>query len=266
AQKDTEDLDFDLDLDLGDETSKKQVADDGLELTLDDSVSETSTKAHPSAADEALTPHAIAIPQRVPASGSIETEPEVAPPTAQKPATLRFILILLLLLMLMGAGIFGAVLYVQKNNITLPFIGKTTVSTQPEFHDPGNLRIRKSAVTHSFINHEEAGRLLIITGQVHNNYPQPRKHIHIRAKLFAGETLSATRMVYAGNTLPEIELMRMPLTEIEKELNKISGDRNLNENIGPAQTIPFMFVFSDLPQGLSGFEIDVMRSSPADRK
>ena len=253
--------DFRLELDTASSGQEKPSDDFELDLDLGETKPPTpSEKPQPSLA------HAIiASPEKPDADSGEEEKPsqELLGQNLKKSQSLRFILLILLLLLLMGAGIFGGILYLQKNQISLPFIGPPPSRTAvPEVQDPGNLRIHTLAVGHSFVNHESAGRLLIISGKVRNDYPHTRHHIHLRARLFTGESPAATRMVYAGNTLPEMELIRMPMAAIEKELGKKSGDRAINENIVQGKEIPFMFVFSDLPQGLSGFEIDVLRSSP----
>jgi predicted Zn finger-like uncharacterized protein len=255
--------DFRLELDTA--SSGQEKPSDDFELDLDLDLGETKPPTPSEKPQPSLAHAIIASPEKPDADSGEEEKPsqELLGQNLKKSQSLRFILLILLLLLLMGAGIFGGILYLQKNQISLPFIGPPPSRTAvPEVQDPGNLRIHTLAVGHSFVNHESAGRLLIISGKVRNDYPHTRHHIHLRARLFTGESPAATRMVYAGNTLPEMELIRMPMAAIEKELGKKSGDRAINENIVQGKEIPFMFVFSDLPQGLSGFEIDVLRSSP----
>ncbi|MCW7754646.1 DUF3426 domain-containing protein, partial [Desulfobotulus sp. H1] len=268
-----DDLELDLEFDLdGQEANRKEDRPDldNFELDLDLETETTSQNQM----TQRTEPHQKGIASSSLASASIQSPDdeetaeasEISRDNSKKNTGIRFLLLIILLLLLMAAGVFGAILYAQKNNISLPFIGSPTATARPEFQDPGNLRITPTGVSHSFLTHESAGRLLVIAGNIRNEYPQPRRHVQLRARLFAGEEAVATRMIYAGNTLPEIELTRMSIATIEKELNKQDGDRNLNQSIPSGKEIPFMFLFSDLPQGLSGFEIDVLRSLPASQQ
>ena len=52
------------------------------------------------------------------------------------------------------------------------------------------------------------------------------------------------------------------LTAISKKLSNRFGDNRTNVKVQPGQQLPFMVVFSDFPQDLEEFTIEVVGSSP----
>ena len=69
-------------------------------------------------------------------------------------------------------------------------------------------------------------------------------------------------MVYAGNYFSEEQLKEMSLEEISKELKNRYGKGRVNDNIEPGKAVPFMIVFENLPDSMSEFTVEAVRSSP----
>jgi hypothetical protein len=123
--------------------------------------------------------------------------------------------------------------------------------------------ITTSNIKSKFVDNEESGRLFVITGNVTNEFPQSRRFIKLKGKLFAsGKTLVKEETVFCGNSLTDIQLAQMSLADINKKLSNRFGDNKSNVKVKSGQELPFMMVFSDFPQDLEEFTIEVIGSSP----
>ena len=69
--------------------------------------------------------------------------------------------------------------------------------------------------------------------------------------------------VYGGNVISDPDLIGMSLTDVNKHLSNRFGDKKSNFDVKPGRSIPFMVVFSDLPESLEEFTIEVAGSYPA---
>jgi len=134
-----------------------------------------------------------------------------------------------------------------------------------ESADMGNRRLLFKAVTGSFIESNNVGQLFVIKGMVTNKYPKDRSFILTKGSLLDDNgRVVKKKMAYAGNTFIENEIKEMSLEEIDKGLKNRLGKGRMNFNIKPDGTIPFMIVFSDLPDNLSEFTVEAVSSSPGD--
>jgi pilus assembly protein FimV len=130
--------------------------------------------------------------------------------------------------------------------------------------DPdGNLKIDTFNIKSKFIYNDKEGKLFLITGRVKNGYSDVRGFISITVKLYTkGKNLAQTETVFCGNILSDIELTNMIVGEIKKRLSNRLGDNKSNMQIKPGGELPFMLVFSNLPDDLDEFSIMVKSSSP----
>ena len=135
----------------------------------------------------------------------------------------------------------------------------------PEEKDPaGNMRILplEETVSGKFVNNTKSGRLFVIEGRVRNAYDHPRSHIKIVGRLYQkGKRLSKTTRVYCGNILSDAELKAMDMGNINRRLVNHRGDTQSNLHLKPGRSIPFMIVFSQLPDSLDEYAIQVDSSS-----
>jgi len=178
----------------------------------------------------------------------------------QKPRGSRSLVYLLVVLILAGAG-YGAFWMMQNKGIKIPFISNLFKLSSADV--TGNLNISTTEVASRFVTTAKQGRLFVITGKARNDYPEARSAIHIMAKLYApGKVLVATQSVFCGNFLSDLELESLDIETIQKILQNRSGDNYSGERIDPGKEIPFMVVFSSLPDNLEEFTIEVEGSSP----
>ena len=134
-----------------------------------------------------------------------------------------------------------------------------------EVIDTGVRRLSFKDVSGSFFQSNKLGQLFVIKGMVMNNNAKARSFILLKSTIFdvAGNVVSQ-KLIYAGNTFSEDQLRELPLEEIDKGLKKQSGKGNINVNIQPSSSVPFMIVFENLPDNLSEFEVEAVSSSPAE--
>ena len=197
-----------------------------------------------------------------------EEEPEAAAEAAEAPAKAKKakkakpakggvskLLVLLLVLLLLGGGVYGA----HFMGIHIPFVSDLL---GPQVEDElGKLKISTFGIKSRFVENTSAGRLFVITGKVRNDYETPRSFISVVGKLYGkGKKLVDTRSVYCGNLLADLNLAKLPLAEINKQLNTKAGAKKSNLNVAPSAVVPFMVVFANLTPDLEEFTIEVAGS------
>lgn len=176
-------------------------------------------------------------------------------------------LIVLLVLFVIGGGGYAAVTFlgVDISNIKkLVDVSALLNDSGKEggVIDPGYLKITTRDVRSKFIDNNQGGRLFVITGEVTNEYPDQRSFISLTGKLYAKEkVLAKTENIFAGNFLTDLDLTQMDLQSIYQRLRNKLGDNTINKGVKPQGHIPFMIVFSDLPEDLAEFTIEVTGST-----
>ncbi len=187
----------------------------------------------------------------------MEVEPEKSAPSKSK-KKLGKPIILVLVLALIGAGGYFGFGFVKDMGIGIPFIG----SEPPPPPDPGNLNIIAFDLDSKFVENQTAGKLFAITGKVKNEYPEPRSFIKISGKLYQpGKKMIQTQTVSAGNVISEMELGALDAESIKKRLTNRFGQNNMNTDIKTGQAVPFMIVFSNLPDQLEEYTVSVESST-----
>ena len=113
---------------------------------------------------------------------------------------------------------------------------------------------------HRFVINSNSGNFFIISGNIKNLLNFPIKHVEVQGILLAENNVPKNvKNAFCGNIIPEKTLLTGTIEEIDKALKNIGGKDDLNVNIEPNATIPFMLVFSDLPEKLQNFTIKVIR-------
>jgi hypothetical protein len=119
---------------------------------------------------------------------------------------------------------------------------------------------------HHYRDNKTAGKVLIITGQIKNGYPEPRSFIRIKGSLMnERDEVVAERQVFAGNYLTEEEIVNLPMPEILARLALKGGQDNANVNVPPRKNVHFMLVFDRLPEDLAAYILEPVGSVPADQ-
>ena len=165
----------------------------------------------------------------------------------------------LLIIAILAGGLYGTYVLLDYMKIEIPFVSDYL---KPKVSDPaGNLKIETLDIDSKFVTNAKTGKLFVITGRIKNGYSSSRRSIKIKGKLFTkGKTLTKTEIFFCGNVLSDMELSNMEFAAIKKRLSNSLGDNKSNTGIKPGQERPFMIVFSDLPENLEEFAIEVVGS------
>jgi len=189
------------------------------------------------------------------------SEIQPAPDRTGAPAKKRISkpILALLIIALLAGGLYGTYVLLDHMKIEIPFVSDYL---KPQPSDPsGNLKIETLDIDSKFVTRSKAGKLFVITGRIKNGYSSSRRAVKIKGKLFTkGKTLSKTETFFCGNVLSDMELSNMEFAAIKKRLSNSLGDNKSNTGIKPGQELPFMIVFSDLPDDLEEFAIEVVGS------
>ena len=182
-----------------------------------------------------------------------ERDKNLSPMPAKKGVSLP--LVVLLVLSLLAGGVYLVHLY---TDIKIPFLSELTA---PEVIDDGGLKMTTFGISSRFVENEHAGRFFVITGKIKNGYPEPRSSIKISGKLYSkGKTLEKAKTVFCGNLLTNTELGELDVEAINKRLSNPLGDNRSNENVAPGKILPFMVVFTELPENLEEYTIEATGS------
>lgn len=166
------------------------------------------------------------------------------------------------------AGAFGALLFFQNKGVEIPYIKNINIPfvsdwLKPGAQDIGNLKMRTLEISSRFMENSQNGKLFIITGKVRNDYSDARSTVKVAGKLYSkGKNIIRTETVYCGNVLSDLELTAMKLEAIKKRLSNPANERGTDMSVQSGKIIPFMIVFSELPDDLEEFTIEVLESSP----
>jgi pilus assembly protein FimV len=268
------DLDFDLS-DFEDNAPPESAGDtahrlrESLEMELEFEVEE-GDQAEQTAEDEDLE-ETVAIP--VPkAATTVEAEPRpvetATPAESPKPVTkspkpakkgVNKSLVFLLILVILGGGGYGTYYMLNKNGIDIPFLSDYL---KPKVQDPGNLKMTTYDINSKFIDNASVGKLFVVSGKVKNGYAESRGMITLEGKIFStGKVPVHSEMVYCGNVMSDLELANLEWDKIKERLINRLGDNRSNVKIEPGKSIPFMVVFSGLPEDLEEFTIEVTGST-----
>ena len=173
-----------------------------------------------------------------------------------------WITILLIVLLLVGAS---AALIVFKPDLLseyIPFLKKPL--SKEQVFDMGNKRLSFKDLNGSFVNLKKAGKLFLVKGLVVNNYPDKRNYIRIKSNILDSKAKGVkSKIAFAGNPINDKELKSLSIEEINKRLMNKFGKNKMNTNILPGSSIPFMIIFSDLPEDISEFTVEAISSFPA---
>jgi pilus assembly protein FimV len=191
------------------------------------------------------------------------------PPKTEKPAPKkpkkgglgRVLMIALIVLLLLTGGA-AALLYFAPEQVPEPVASYLGLGAKPQVKDPGVRRLSFKNVSGKFYQSSKAGNLFCIQGMVLNEYPGSRSSIRVKGSLLdeKGNAVKQ-KLAFAGNTFTENELKDMTLEQIKQGLDNRMGKGNINVNIKPQSSVPFMIVFEELPDNLSEFTVEAVSSA-----
>ncbi len=180
--------------------------------------------------------------------------PEVKSPPPTRPASSRRLLILLIPLLVIAGGL-ALWLY-------LPW--PVSTKTVPKTTGIEQLHLVKSRGF--FVDNKQAGQLFVIQGRIRNDFPVPRRWIHLRAKLYTTDGQTARQLdFYAGNMLSDKQLQSVPLEKLVGLIQRPPVKQDRVRTIAAREEVTFTVPFGDLPEltKLSDYSVEILASQPA---
>ncbi|MDD2366420.1 MAG: DUF3426 domain-containing protein [Desulfuromonadaceae bacterium] len=150
---------------------------------------------------------------------------------------------------------------------TASYFGFTSRSTieKAAVSESGKIGVR--GVTAAYIENEQVGELLVVSGEAINEYQKPRAALQVKVTVLdASGKVVATKNAYSGNPLTEEQLEEMSLDKIEAAMANQFGDSLANMEVAPGKTIPFIVVLSNLPENAKDFSVESAGSTVAAAK
>ena len=149
----------------------------------------------------------------------------------------------------------------------LGYLGYASVSTQKESGAKESGKISVKEVTAVFVENNQAGELLVISGEARNDFSKQRASLQVKVTVFdsTGQSI-ATKSAYGGNPLTEEQLESLPLDKIETAMANQFGDSLANMGVAPGDSIPFVVVLANLPKGAKDFVVEPVGSTVATGK
>lgn len=135
--------------------------------------------------------------------------------------------------------------------IRIPYVSAVLL---PKVKDAGNLKIAVYGTESRFVQNSHSGMLLVITGWVRNDYNAPHGQIRVTGRLFTHNNFIKSQTVYCGDLISDEELGGLSAETIQKRLSDRFDVIGPKEMAAPQQTLPFMIVFSQLPDDLASLE------------
>jgi len=126
-------------------------------------------------------------------------------------------------------------------------------------------RIAVQNVNAYFMPRTAAGELLVINGEVVNNFKKPRASLQVKAMLFAQDNTTPVlfKVSFAGNQLTREQLAAMPAEKIEASMNNQFGDSLSNLEVQPGKSIPFTVVIINPPATAKEYGVEPVGSTVA---
>ncbi len=182
---------------------------------------------------------------------------------AKKPSGLskffKFLLSFLVIAVILVAGYSTSIIMGIEvpylSSLKIPFIDSTLQKYQSR-PEPVNIVLDNQSINGRFASNKAEGKLFIITGRAANKSAFPVSQLRVEGTLITkGDVTARTKQVYCGNMIPEETLKNAEIDAIDRILTKKSGEKGANENIRSNGSIPFMIVFSNLPDNLENFSV-----------
>lgn len=266
---DEEDPDIELELDLGDEDQAEDEENELLELEEDDDEDNAAAMIVEPGRDE-----------KSQLAGKTEEKKKAKPKPKRKApgrgkSYVKYAVIALIVMLVLFVILYLAKGVIEKTfnveiPVSIPVLEPLSQSVSgmmggEDKDAQGKFKLKTSGITGKIIPSAQLGDLFVISGNVQNTYPDTRNSISLVCKLFGkGGSVSQTKLFYAGNVIPEAELVNMTDAMIMKRIQNRLGDNGVNAKVRPNQVIPFMVIFTRLGDNLTEFSVEPAGSLKGD--
>ena len=191
-----------------------------------------------------------------------------APPKKWKQSGLRYIVLGCVGLACIAGLAFGGLMlkdaYTEKQAIDT--VKARREAREQEAKDRKEQDAQVSSITlvnvrQTVVENKRIGPLVVIEGYARNDYDSPREFIEVEALLLDkdGKVLGRAKQA-AGVSLMLTQLQVLSLEELGKALNNPVDILSKNVNILPGGQVPFLVVFSGVPEDLYSYEVRPIRA------
>lgn len=126
-------------------------------------------------------------------------------------------------------------------------------------------RFKLQGVRQYYVKNERLGSMLVVEGRAVNAGREPVDLVEVEARLFgAGGQVLTVKRAMAGVTVAVSQLETFLEADIEALLNDEAGILTTNRNVAPGNSVPFMVVFFNPPEGVVEFAVKVVDAQPAE--
>jgi predicted Zn finger-like uncharacterized protein len=189
--------------------------------------------------------------------------PDLSQPAKWKKHVPRVLLITLIVILVFIVG--ALIVFFLAPDILPDSLSSLKPVKKEEISDTGIRRLAFQDVSGSFLHNTPSGQLYIIKGEIINNNPKSRSYLLLKGTILDEKGKAVTqKLMYAGNIFSEKQLRDMSMEEIDKGLKNRSGRENVNVNVKPGGSVPFMVVFENLPDNVVEFEVEAVNSAPVE--
>ncbi|WP_298068211.1 DUF3426 domain-containing protein [uncultured Mailhella sp.] len=111
------------------------------------------------------------------------------------------------------------------------------------------------------VQNKKIGSLIVIEGKVHNGASSARSFIRVEASLCNNrKEVLASQKQLAGTSMSPFQLEVLDREELENALNSRLDIVSANMNVQPGSEVPFIVVFTDVPQGASDYNVSIVEA------
>ncbi|OEU75165.1 MAG: hypothetical protein BA874_03840 [Desulfuromonadales bacterium C00003068] len=209
---------------------------------------------------EVIAPPPLAPPvTEEPAMDEVKETPQ---PKAEKRKTSKF-MIFLLLIILMIAGAYGYFFVTLGTTDVMKMIQNVQQQLQQLQQQPqvqsqdqqGEIRI--STTQSYYVENSVSGQLFVIKGLATNDHITAQSELCVKGTLYQKKgTPLLHQTAYCGNIISDEELKSASMSSLNNQMANPFGAALSNVNVAPGQSLPFMIVFTDLPDELNEFSVE----------
>lgn len=195
-------------------------------------------------------------------AAAVEEEPEEIPAKAprkpRKPFPWKIVLAFIVAVAVLAGIAMLAAKILYRPAPPPPVAVEDTQGTLHLSIAPNEVEARKET------NLKAGGDIIVVVGQIANNYKEARSNIQVAAELFddTGKPVEGVESVYCGNTPTVKDMRTLTEEEISVRLQKAAGDDNTNAIVPPGGKIGFTIVFFEPPKNVAEVSVEPLKSMP----
>ncbi len=169
------------------------------------------------------------------------------------------VMILLIFLIISGSLIVTHQFFFDFSTLNIPYISEFLKKGSERTE--GGIKVLQADTNGEYIENSNAGKLFVVKGMLENRSEVSRYLVEVRGKLIANKkTVIVSQPFLSGNILDDTEIKTLDLSIINNRLLNTVEDDKANLTVAPGKTIPFMIVFSDFPENIDEYIVEVLTS------